>query len=282
MNRTLLGEQIHGHLQLYSDLGVRYIGRPASRVKSRVSSVQNQKPEIEVIAKGIGTRGVPSACSENAGSNARVPGKAGDFANASIENQKFETDETVIAPGETLEAIRANMGNCQKCKLAPTRTNLVFGSGNPVADLMFVGEAPGADEDEQGLPFVGRAGRLLTLIIESIGVRREDVYICNILKCRPPLNRDPEADEIAACEVFLFRQIAAVQPKVIVALGSFGAQTLLRTTETIGKLRGRLMNYRGVKLIATYHPAYLLRSPLEKRKVWEDMRIARDYIRHIK
>ena len=187
--------------------------------------------------------------------------------------------EQGIAPGETLEAILADIGNCQRCRLAPTRKNLVFGSGNPRAALMFVGEAPGADEDEQGLPFVGRAGRLLTQIIESIGLRREDVYICNILKCRPPDNRNPAPNEIAACERFLFRQIAAVEPKVIVALGAFGAQTLLRTTEAIGKLRGRLTDYRGAKLMATYHPSYLLRSPLEKRKVWEDMRIVRNCIR---
>ncbi|MCL2877710.1 MAG: uracil-DNA glycosylase [Acidobacteria bacterium] len=241
MNRKLLGEQIHGHLQLYRDLGVRYVGRPAT---ARVSP---------------------------------APVDQGPAAGDRKENYRSIAAE--IASGEALETILGDMVNCKKCKLATTRTNLVFGSGNPHAELMFVGEAPGADEDAQGLPFVGRAGRLLTLIIESIGIRREDVYICNILKCRPPQNRDPEIDEIAACEGFLFRQIAAIQPKVIVALGSFGAQTLLRTTESIGKLRGRLTNYRGVKLIATYHPAYLLRSPMEKRKVWEDMRLARNYLR---
>ncbi|MDR0311341.1 MAG: uracil-DNA glycosylase [Acidobacteriota bacterium] len=241
MNRKILGEQIHGHLQLYRDLGVRYVSRPAPSAQNRKPKTKNPEspPAETVIAAG----------------------------------------ETVVTAGETLEAILADIGNCRRCKLAPTRTNLVFGSGNPRASLMFVGEAPGADEDEQGLPFVGRAGRLLTLIVESIGFRREDVYICNILKCRPPNNRNPETDEIAACEGFLFRQIAAVQPGVIVALGTFGAQTLLKTTETIGKLRGRLLDYRGVKLIATYHPAYLLRSPLEKRKVWDDMRIAHNYIR---
>jgi uracil-DNA glycosylase len=143
---------------------------------------------------------------------------------------------------------------------------------------MFVGEAPGADEDEQGLPFVGRAGQLLTKIIESIDINRNDVFICNILKCRPPGNRNPETDEIAACEEFLFRQIAAIKPSIICALGAFGAQTILRTTEAIGRLRGRLIDYRGTKLIATYHPAYLLRNPNEKRKVWEDMRIIRKYL----
>ncbi|MBN1569602.1 MAG: uracil-DNA glycosylase [Acidobacteria bacterium] len=186
--------------------------------------------------------------------------------------------DVVPSSDESLDAIRKELGDCRRCKLAPTRTNIVFGAGNPHADLMFVGEAPGADEDEQGLPFVGRAGQLLTKIIESTGMRRDDVYICNILKCRPPGNRNPETDEIASCEQFLFRQIAAVKPKIICALGAFGAQTLLRTTQPIGRLRGQLIDYRGAKLVATFHPAYLLRNPIEKRKVWEDMQIVRNYL----
>ena len=256
MNRRFLGEQIYGHLQLYKDLGARYVEFSAFNVRRSAAPVQNSQP-AEAIAHHEAQSTVPTG--------------------TTIRNTGFQP-QPLAAAVETLENIMEDMGNCQRCKLAPTRTNLVFGSGNPRAALMFVGEAPGADEDAQGLPFVGRAGRLLTLIIESIGIRREDVFICNILKCRPPQNRNPETDEIAACEGFLFRQIAAVQPKVIVALGSFGAQTLLKTTESIGKLRGRLTNYRGVKLVATYHPAYLLRNPLEKRKVWEDMQIVRGYI----
>jgi DNA polymerase len=177
-----------------------------------------------------------------------------------------------------LEAIRVELKNCKRCKLAPSRKNIVFGSGNPNADLMFVGEAPGADEDERGLPFVGRAGQLLTKIIEAIDMRREDVFICNILKCRPPGNRNPETDEIAACENFLFRQIDAVKPKVICALGAFSAKTLLQTKEPISRIRGNLVDYRGAKLMATFHPAYLLRNPNEKRKVWEDVQAIRDYI----
>ena len=183
---------------------------------------------------------------------------------------------------ETLESIREDLGDCQRCKLAPARKHIVFGSGNPKAELMFVGEAPGADEDEQGLPFVGRAGQLLTKIIEAIGMRREDVYICNILKCRPPGNRNPEADEIASCEPFLFRQIASVKPRVICALGTFGAQTLLRTREPISKLRGQFIDFRGAKLMATFHPAYLLRNPHEKRRVWEDVQKIRDYLQSLR
>jgi len=185
-------------------------------------------------------------------------------------------------PHETIQEIQADLGDCRRCKLAPSRQHIVFGSGNPQAELMFVGEAPGADEDEQGLPFVGRAGQLLTKIIEAIDMKREDVYICNILKCRPPENRNPESDEIAACEPFLFRQIAAVKPRVICALGTFGAQTLLRTKEPISRLRGQFIDYRGAKLMATFHPAYLLRNPNEKRKVWEDVQKIRDYLRSLR
>jgi DNA polymerase len=152
---------------------------------------------------------------------------------------------------------------------------VVFGVGNPDADLMFVGEAPGADEDLQGIPFVGRAGQLLTKMIEAINLRREDVYIANVIKCRPPGNRNPEPDEIAQCEPFLFQQIAAIKPKVIVALGSFAAKTLLRTDESISRLRGRIYDFQGAKLIPTFHPSFLLRSPDRKRDAWEDLKRAR-------
>jgi DNA polymerase len=151
----------------------------------------------------------------------------------------------------------------------------VFGVGNPNADLMFVGEAPGADEDEQGEPFVGRAGQLLTKIIEAIGLRREDVYIANVIKCRPPANRNPEPDEVEQCQPFLFRQIDAIKPRVIVALGKFAAQSLLQTTDPITRVRGRTFTYRGATLIPTFHPAYLLRNPSAKREVWEDMKKVR-------
>jgi uracil-DNA glycosylase family 4 len=180
---------------------------------------------------------------------------------------------------EDLQGIRSDLGDCRRCKLARTRTHIVFGDGDPQADLMFVGEAPGADEDAQGLPFVGRAGQLLTKIIEAIEMRRDEVYICNILKCRPPGNRNPEMDEISACQPFLFRQIAAVRPRVICALGTFGAQVLLRTREPISRLRGHFIDFHGAKFIATFHPAYLLRNPAEKRKVWEDVQKIRDYLR---
>lgn len=177
----------------------------------------------------------------------------------------------------TLADIRAEIGDCTRCKLhLQGRTQVVFGSGNPKAELMFVGEAPGADEDEQGEPFVGRAGQLLTKIIEAIGMTRDDVYIANVIKCRPPNNRPPEADEIATCEPFLFKQIDTIKPKVIVALGTHAAHALLKVDTTISKLRGQVIDFRGdIKLVPTFHPAYLLRSPDRKRDVWEDMKKVR-------
>jgi DNA polymerase len=175
-----------------------------------------------------------------------------------------------------LKAVREDLGDCTRCKLhALGRKQIVFGVGNPNADLMFVGEAPGADEDVQGEPFVGRAGQLLTKIIEAIGLTRGDVYIANLIKCRPPGNRNPEPDEAEQCEPFLFRQIDTIRPKVIVALGKFAAQALLRTADPITRLRGREFKYRDAILIPTYHPAYLLRTPSAKRDVWEDMKKVR-------
>jgi len=181
------------------------------------------------------------------------------------------------SPSAALAALKTEIGPaCTRCKLhALGRTQVVFGVGNPQADLMFVGEGPGADEDIQGEPFVGRAGQLLTKIIEAIGLRREDVYIANVIKCRPPGNRNPEPDEVAQCEPFLFRQVDMVKPKVIVALGKFAAQCLLRSTEPITRIRGKEFKYRESILMPTYHPAYLLRNPSAKRDVWEDMKRVR-------
>ena len=172
-----------------------------------------------------------------------------------------------------LDAIRAEMGDCRLCSLAGTRKNLVFGEGNPQAKIVFVGEAPGADEDEQGLPFVGRAGQLLTKIIEAMGLSRRDVYICNILKCRPPQNRNPLPEEITACEPFLKQQLKIISPQIICALGTFAAKTLLQTDAPISVLRGRFHHYEGIKLMPTYHPAYLLRNPAAKKTVWEDVQL---------
>ena len=189
-----------------------------------------------------------------------VPAPAGP----SLFEEKIEND--------SLDRIRADIGpDCTRCKLHKARTHIVFGVGDPKAQLVFVGEGPGRDEDEQGEPFVGRAGKLLTQMIEAMGLRRQDVYICNVVKCRPPENRLPEKDEIATCSPYLFRQLGVIHPKVICALGSCAAQTMLNTTQGISRFRGEWFDFHGAKFMATYHPAYLLRNPPAKSEVWKDL-----------
>jgi uracil-DNA glycosylase family 4 len=181
----------------------------------------------------------------------------------------FESAEKIA--DDSLLKIQTDLGDCTRCKLHKGRNKIVFGDGNPKAELVFVGEGPGHDEDMQGLPFVGRAGKLLTQMIEAMGLRRKDVYICNVVKCRPPENRAPEKEEVATCSPFLLRQIDAIAPKVIVCLGSVAAQTLLETNRGISQFRGQWLEFRGRKLLATYHPAYLLRNPSAKSEVWKDL-----------
>ncbi len=182
-------------------------------------------------------------------------------------------ESPVPAPPLTLAEVREELGECTRCKLHRHRTQIVFGVGNPKASLVFVGEAPGADEDAQGEPFVGLAGQLLTKIIQAMGMQLEDVYICNIIKCRPPNNRTPETEEILSCQPFLVKQLPAIRPKFICALGGPAAQTLLRTKEAISRLRGKFYDFHGIPLLPTYHPAFLLRNPHEKKTVWEDMKL---------
>jgi uracil-DNA glycosylase len=172
---------------------------------------------------------------------------------------------------DTLLKIREDIGECTRCKLHKGRNKIVFGDGNPKAKLVFVGEAPGADEDKQGIPFVGRAGKLLTQMIEAMGLPRQDVYICNVVKCRPPENRKPEDDEVSTCSPYLLRQLNVIEPKVLVCLGAVAAQTLLATNRGISQFRGQWMDWHGHKLMATYHPAYLLRNPAAKSEVWKDL-----------
>lgn len=188
--------------------------------------------------------------------------------------------ELLLSGTLSLGEIRQALGECTRCKLHPHRTQIVFGVGDPQADLVFVGEAPGADEDAQGEPFVGRAGQLLTRMIEAIGLRREQVYICNVLKCRPPNNRTPEADEVASCEPFLIAQLKAIKPKLICALGGVAVSSLLKTKTPLSRLRGGFHDYQGIPLLVTYHPAYLLRNPNEKKSAWQDLQLLqREYIR---
>lgn len=184
--------------------------------------------------------------------------------------QKIRADVQQESP-ETLDAIRREIGDCRRCRLSKTRKRIVFGAGNPHARLVFVGEGPGYDEDRSGEPFVGEAGQLLTKIIQAMKLTREEVYICNVIKCRPPGNRNPEADEIKTCAPFLKRQIAAIKPEFICALGTFAAQNLLKTAEPISRLRGKFYDYKGIQIMPTFHPAYLLRNPSKKREVWEDV-----------
>jgi uracil-DNA glycosylase len=177
-----------------------------------------------------------------------------------------------LAGLRTLDEVRRVLGDCRRCKLCAGRKQIVFGSGNPRARLVFVGEGPGAEEDAQGLPFVGPAGQLLTKMISAMGLRRDDVYICNVVKCRPPGNRNPEPEEIVACEPFLRAQLESIGPEVVVALGKFAAQTLLREATPITRLRGQWRTYQGMKLMPTFHPAYLLRNAAEKKSCWEDLK----------
>ncbi|HWC65513.1 MAG TPA: uracil-DNA glycosylase [Thermoanaerobaculia bacterium] len=190
----------------------------------------------------------------------------------------FDPSSRPVVPAgfSSLPALAEFAAGCPRCKLSASRTHLVFGQGNAKADLMFVGEAPGADEDAQGLAFVGRAGQLLTKIIEAIGMTRDDVFIANVLKCRPPENRNPEADEVAACLPYLREQIRLISPRIIVTLGTFATQAILETELSIGRLRGRFHPLGPVRVMPTYHPAFLLRSPERKKDVWEDMKKVRD------
>ena len=197
----------------------------------------------------------------------------------SISPESLEKLKNLAAPrrrkpsGMTLADLREHIGDCQRCAIAKDRNKLVFGVGSETADLVFVGEAPCTDEDRQGEPFVGRAGKLLTRMIKKMGFERDQVYIANILKCRPPGNRDPLPDEIANCEEFLIKQLEIIQPKVIVALGKYAAQTLLRSDTPIRRMRGQLMEYHGIPLMPTYHPSYLLRNASKRWDVWDDMQI---------
>ena len=190
--------------------------------------------------------------------------------------QAVEVEAVQAVEAETLEPVEAEALGCVACRLHETRTKVVFGVGNPDARLMFIGEGPGRDEDLQGEPFVGRAGQLLTKIIQAMGYEREDVYIANAVKCRPPQNRDPQADEVAACRHFLMRQVALVQPEIIVLLGLSAVGTVLGLSAPLSRLRGTFRDWNGVKVMCTYHPAYLLRSPSAKGMVWEDMQLVRD------
>jgi uracil-DNA glycosylase family 4 len=245
-------------------LGPYYLDRASEQSQERAEA-EVAAPAVQAAAAGAGpTSASRVAQAPPASKPAAAPAFVPQITGPSLFEERIEND--------TLDRIRADIGpNCTRCKLHKARTNIVFGVGDPKAELVFVGEGPGRDEDEQGEPFVGRAGKLLTQMIEAMGLRRQDVYICNVVKCRPPENRLPEKDEIATCSPFLYRQLGVIGPKVICCLGACSAQTLLNTNQGISRYRGEWFDYRGSKLIATYHPAYLLRNPNAKGEVWKDL-----------
>ncbi len=258
-------EKLEAWLRYYDDLGLRTFYRDRVAVAGGQVS---QSPDIERREAGVARKTTPSPAPPVRAPEppvARIP--ALPIAQGP---SLFEAVERV--EGDTLERIREDIGDCTRCRLHRQRTHIVYGVGNPKAELVFIGEGPGHDEDVQGIPFVGRAGKLLTQMIDAMGLRREDVYICNVIKCRPPENRNPEKDEIATCSPFLLRQLGVIAPKVIVCLGNIAAQTLLGTHKSISQFRGQWLDFRGSRLIATYHPAYLLRNPAAKGEVWNDLK----------
>ncbi len=254
----VLQEKLTRRLTFYQDIGIhlfyrdRYPRQVAAAAEEITLPKTVQKPQP--VKPVIATRQVPPKLDV-------LPVVSGPSL--------FEAINKIA--DDTLLKIRTDLGECTRCKLHRGRTKLVFGDGNSKAQLVFVGEGPGRDEDAQGLPFVGRAGKLLTQMIEAMGLQRQDVYICNVVKCRPPENRTPEKDEVETCSPFLLRQLDVISPKVIVCLGSVAAQTLLETNRGISHFRGEWLDFRGTKLMATYHPAYLLRNPSAKGEVWKDL-----------
>ncbi len=253
-----LKRKLEDRLRYYEDIGIRlfYRERTPGAAEPPVTTALPQSPLPQPRKYGA----VPS-----------TPAPAAKIAVLPVAQgpSLFEAAERI--EGDSLERIRADIGDCTRCKLCRARQNIVFGDGNAKAELVFIGEGPGHDEDLQGLPFVGRAGKLLTQMIDAMGLERREVYICNVVKCRPPENRPPEKDEIATCSPFLLRQLETIRPKVIVCLGSVAAQALLGTNRSISHYRGEWLEFRGARLMATYHPAYLLRNPNAKGDVWKDL-----------
>jgi len=255
-------EKLKSWLRYYEDLGIGPFYRdraPRYMATEEPVARTEQKDAIEVASAKAKT--LPPAQAQAAIPKLHLVARGPSL---------FEAAERV--EGDSLEGICGELAGCTRCKLHRRRTNIVFGVGNPHAELVFVGEGPGHDEDVQGIPFVGRAGQLLTQMIIAMGIKRDDVYIANVVKCRPPENRTPEKDEIATCMPFLMRQLANISPKVIVSLGSVASQALLNTNKSISHFRGQWFDFRGAKLMATYHPAYLLRNPHAKPEVWADLK----------
>jgi len=269
----VLQNKISQRLKFYQDLGLGpfYRERGASGMRASSLVVEPSATASVVKESTLPKGGITLPAQDVAAANfaAREGAPKSLVLPAAGGASLFDAANKIA--GDTLLKIREDLGECTRCKLHKTRNKIVFGDGSAKAQLVFVGEGPGADEDAQGLPFVGRAGKLLTQMIEAMGLQRRDVYICNVVKCRPPGNRQPEKDEVDACSPYLFRQLDALQPKAIVCLGATAAQTLLQTNRGISHFRGEWLDFRGFKMIATYHPAYLLRNPAAKGDVWKDL-----------
>jgi uracil-DNA glycosylase family 4 len=291
MNESLHSE-LTAWLEFYQELGIDefYRRQPgAGTADLSRSSIQQAQRQAISPSERLPTASEPIVAAET-GSPA-----AGDPASAAVQVPKsdapllprapahalslFEAPAPLRSGRETLDEIRAALGDCQRCKLAAGRKHIVFGQGNPAAKLVFIGEGPGADEDEQGLPFVGRAGQLLNRMLQFVGIKREDVYICNVVKCRPPGNRVPEPDEVDTCSPFLFRQLESIRPRLICCLGAPAVRTVLGLKDGILKIRGRFYEYGGAKALATVHPAYVLRNPREEKILREDFQKIRDFLK---
>lgn len=284
-----LQEEIAAWLEFYHDLGIDEFllqSRPAAASVDLFSGREQSETQAETLTQP-GDLSVSGASPDTPILVAQAPSAvAVEIASqmtvrpptAARSLNLFEAESPRRPDRETLEEIRTDLGDCQRCKLAGGRKHIVFGQGNPHAELVFVGEGPGADEDEQGLPFVGRAGQLLNRMLQFVNIRREDAYICNVVKCRPPGNRTPERDEVEACSPFLFRQIEAIRPRLVCCLGAPAVKTVLGLKDGILKLRGRFYDFAGAKALATVHPAYVLRNPREEKILREDFEKIREFL----
>ena len=274
-------DELKAWLEFYQELGIEGFYRREAGTVSALPSREDVQP-VPAVAPPLPQPPLASAPAHVATSSAPKPSAPGAGPILRPPTPSFSLFEAPQAPRsgpETLDQIRQDLGDCRRCKLAPTRKTIVFGEGNPHADLVFIGEGPGADEDEQGLPFVGRAGKLLNRMMEAVGLKRQDVYICNIVKCRPPGNRTPEKDEVDACSPFLYRQIETINPRLICCLGAPAVRTVLGIKEGITKIRGKFYNFGSAKALATVHPAYVLRNPREEKILREDFEKIRDFLR---
>jgi len=280
-------------LEFYHDLGIEEFYIQRSEAASVTINAERRSSDGEATTKATSVRKEADVCpesqkavsGESAASARTIPAvSVHSVVTAGPVPQSmslFESPSTATPPreNETLDQIREDLGDCHRCRLASGRKTIVFGQGNPLAELVFVGEGPGADEDVQGLPFVGRAGQLLNRMIQFIGMKREEVYICNIVKCRPPGNRTPMPDEIGMCSPFLFRQIRTINPRLVCCLGAPAVRTLLGVKEGITKIRGRFYDFRGTKALATVHPAYILRNPREEKILQEDFQKIAEFLK---